>query len=163
MKTIQRFWKHVQFQENGCWFWTGGLAKGYGHFRLTYPNRKIVKAHRYLWERLYGLIPEGLELHHTCENTQCVNPEHLELLNSKEHVMKSPNNITYLQAQQTHCHQGHEFIPENTYTFRGMRHCRECQQIRSLEYEKIRPSRSEYWQKYNEKRREKYKKERQGY
>jgi hypothetical protein len=29
-------------------------------------------------------------------------------------------------ASQTHCKNGHEFTPENTYHYRGLRHCRAC-------------------------------------
>ena len=42
-------------------------------------------AHRLLWSRENGPVPTGYDLHHTCENKLCVNPEHLELLSPKDH------------------------------------------------------------------------------
>jgi hypothetical protein len=43
-------------------------------------------AHRLICEQLRGPIPDGLELHHKCENTRCVNPDHMEPLTPKEHT-----------------------------------------------------------------------------
>lgn len=138
MSDIQRFWTHVEHQENGCWLWTGTVNAKYGAFKIgsrTYKTRRMLYAHRFIWEYLNGPIPDGLQLHHVCENKLCVNPEHLELLTVHDHVHKSPNNITYINLHQTHCHRGHEYTPENTYTFRGKRHCRECQRINWRKYD----------------------------
>jgi hypothetical protein len=58
-----------------CWEWIGQRWKsGYGYLR---PNRKIVSAHRYIYEELVGPIPDGLDLLHSCDNPGCVNPDHL--------------------------------------------------------------------------------------
>jgi len=41
---------------------------------------------------------------------------------------------SWVNAQKTHCPQGHEYTPENTMTFNGMRSCRQCMNERSGRY-----------------------------
>lgn len=54
------------------------------------------------------------------------------------------------EHSKTHCVNGHEFTPENTYTRKnGTKMCRECARVRDRE--RVRPP--GYWKKINEKRR----------
>jgi hypothetical protein len=43
-------------------------------------NRAQYLAHRYFYETHRGPIPNGAVLDHTCRNTICVNPDHLEVV-----------------------------------------------------------------------------------
>ena len=73
---------------------------------------------------LVGEIPAGLELDHLCRVRECVNPQHLEAVTHHENMLRSR------EATKTHCKHGHEFTPENTYTYqRGVgiqRCCKTC-------------------------------------
>jgi hypothetical protein len=41
--------------------------------------KKKTTLHRWLWMQKFGNIPEGLVVRHLCNNTKCINLEHLEL------------------------------------------------------------------------------------
>lgn len=94
--------------ENGCWIWKGALkSSGYGNVRVTVSRgqAKTVDAHRFMYERSYGPVPEGMHLHHRCGMRACVNPEHLEVASQLEHnrshaklTMESAREIRALAA-----------------------------------------------------------------
>lgn len=88
--------------ENGCWNWTRGKkAKGYGTF-VTHPNTPAKSVHVVFYEMRYGQVPEGLYVDHTCRNTSCVNPKHLEAVTCGENVLRGVGP-TALNARKTHC------------------------------------------------------------
>lgn len=134
---VDRFMQlHAKDMASGCWNWTGALRKGYASFRVGSHldgTRKTVYAHRFVWEQIHGPIPQELQIDHLCRNPRCVNPEHMELVTARANTLRG-NTITANNLKKTHCHRGHEFTPENTYTFRGMRHCRACQRINLRQY-----------------------------
>lgn len=60
-----------------CWVWQ--RARDHHEYGMSvYPNGQKGGAHRIVYERHRGPIPEGLELDHLCRNPPCVNPDHLE-------------------------------------------------------------------------------------
>ena len=133
---VDRFWRWVNKDgpipghrpELGrCWVWTGGLADGYGVFSIK--NRQH-KAHilSYTWAK--GEIPEGYERDHLCRNPPCVNPDHLEAVTGPENMLRGMSPWAK-NARKTHCPQGHPYDEENTYHYRGERHCRECARQRN--------------------------------
>lgn len=76
----------------GCWEWTGYVDRnGYGRaYDETAPRRRRVDwAHRVYYRRHVGEIPERSQLDHLCENTKCVNPQHLEPVSVAEHAFRT--------------------------------------------------------------------------
>lgn len=69
-----------------CWEWPGYInPQGYG---MISAHGTTFAAHRIVWESVNGKIPTELELDHLCRNRKCVNPAHLELVTSKENVLR---------------------------------------------------------------------------
>lgn len=139
-----RFWSYVD--KNGpiparrpdlgpCWLWTAKTGRaGYGRFTVGYRE---VSATRWICELKLGSIPEGYEPDHLCFNTSCVNYEsHLEVVTRRENTLRG-GSPPAINARKTHCDNGHEFTPENTYIRtrpRGGRACRICRNDAARRY-----------------------------
>jgi|SRR3990167_1332734 len=120
----QGFWPrvHPQPTPEGCWVWLG--ARGTGGYGALWDSGRRYYAHRWLFERVYGVIPPDLELDHLCRNRQCVNPIHLEMVS---HLTNCQRGIQR-GHKITHCPKGHEYTLENTYIpkSKACRMCRQC-------------------------------------
>lgn len=106
---------------------------GYG--RVAVDGEGMASVHVYVWERVNGPVPDGLEIDHQCRNRGCCNEDHLRAvthqINCTENVVGS---VWQLQLAKTHCPQGHPYSEENTYKYGTNRFCRECNRIRCLKY-----------------------------
>lgn len=106
-----------------CIEWWGRISPaGYG-------RRGPHLAHRWSYETHVGPIPAGLELDHLCRNTTCINPDHLEPVTRAENNRRKEMHLG-IGEYATHCVNGHEYTPENTYLrpagSSGARDCRTC-------------------------------------
>lgn len=79
MTLAERFWSKVA-RGDGCWLWKGGLGgkRGWRYGYIWFSGR-MERAHRIMWLLTYGELASGFDVLHRCDQTQCVNPEHLFL------------------------------------------------------------------------------------
>ena len=125
MVTRARFWSKVEIGgKDECWRWLASFdGRSYGQFCLRHG--KNVRAHRYAYEQIRGLIPPGLDIDHLCRNRWCVNPWHLEIVTRRTNLLRG-DTLAAGEADRTHCPSGHPYDEENTYHYRGLRYCRAC-------------------------------------
>lgn len=131
---MDRFMSFVDKRDSGCWWWTGAKTAGYGNFHVaavvpdntTKRQRRTVRSHRWLYERLFGPVAAGMELHHTCNNRSCVNPDHLTPMNRHDHAWLT------VPPPADHCQSGHLRTRENAYLRPdGNFDCRVCARERA--------------------------------
>ena len=109
-----------------CWIWKGAISThGYGLVaRKKYAKHQY--AHRIAYVIHIGPVPDGHDIHHSCGNKACVNPEHLEALTHADHARLNP------RASQMACKYGHDWHdPYNVYRTKcGHRYCGQCHRER---------------------------------
>lgn len=134
-----RLFPRIRLTPGGCWEWTGARSKGGFYNRGESPGYGMVlfrgrlrMVYAVMYEAFVGEAPakeSGDCLDHLCRNHACCNPAHLERVSQRENKLRG-QSVCADNARKTHCIRGHEFTPENIYSYRGKRHCRECRRSR---------------------------------
>jgi len=131
---IERLMEKVEFADNGCWVFTGGLAaNGYGMISAgsRTGRRRTPRTHRVTYEHFVGPVPDGLDLDHLCRNRACCNPAHLEPVDRKTNVARGVK-----KTLQTECKNGHPLSGDNLIATPKQRKCRTCRRAANRRYER---------------------------
>ncbi len=120
-----------------CDLWEGTTnGDGYGMLHITYLDGKQIRpfAHRLVWMQDNGHT--DLMILHSCDTPGCINIEHLRAGTPQDNMDDREKRGRHHNTVKTHCSQGHEFTPENTYTssiaLNGWRKCKTCNRRTAL-------------------------------
>ena len=113
-------------------------ASGHCHVSMYRNSRsESFLVHRLVLEAFVGPCPDGMEACHYDDDPANNRLENLRWATHSDNMRDSVRNGTHVWANKTHCPQGHEYTPDNTYiraSEGGARRCRECKRIRSREH-----------------------------
>ena len=124
--------ENIKDLSSPCIEWSGSIDEdGYGRIQ---HEEKWKLAHRFVFEKQFGRIVDGMVIDHLCRNRNCVNVMHMDVVTPYENLMRG-NGVTALNAMKLYCKYGHRLSGANLGTFKkGGRFCRECQRRRWREY-----------------------------
>lgn len=151
-----RAWRRVDVRSHAeCWYWTAStMAGGYGQIG---GDHTMLYAHRVIYESIYGPIPDGFDIDHTCHNRavlagtcsprrrepcphkRCCNPSHLRAVRHRTNVAAGAAPTALLHRDGV-CSNGHELTPDNTYVIHTsgregtVKRCRACRMATQRRY-----------------------------
>ena len=111
-----------------CVLWAEETNRnGYAVVRVSGDPKE---AHRLLWQRTRGDIPDRMEVDHLCSTRNCLNLDHFDLVTHRENIRRG-NGPCGINARKAECLRGHPFDERNTWrTKDGRRKCRPCAAFR---------------------------------
>lgn len=128
----ERFLNKVEKTKN-CWVWMGAkMPKGYGRVTL---NGKGIYAHRLSYLFFNGPIGKNQVVMHTCDNSWCVNPEHLKIGTQKENIKDCVDKKRFMPGHRRkngNCRKGLHVISEvGEFKSGGCKACARIKQVKA--------------------------------
>ena len=75
-----------EINDNGCFVCTSHKQSKPNTTPITYKDGKKMSIARFIYEVCYGEIKNNLVVRHKCDNSMCINPEHLETGTQLENI-----------------------------------------------------------------------------
>jgi hypothetical protein len=127
------FWEKVIPEPNsGCWLWTGACnGKGRAQIGVKANGQKFkIKNASHISLQLHGRsVPKGMCVLHSCDNTFCVNPDHLFVGTQDDNIQDMIAKGRYRPpARKEFCIRGHPLWLD------GRPGCRECHRLWQAKY-----------------------------
>ena len=127
------FWSNLTAVDRGfsepCLLWEGTVNSQTGYGCLSWSSWEDRTVHRAMARLLYGCLPRGFTVSHTCEvkgsidSRRCVQPAHIVMETLRENLLRSPNR----GRSRKFCNKGlHDLTVPGARTKWGKGTCREC-------------------------------------
>lgn len=99
-----RYWPKVDRRgPDECWPWKGATTHGgYGVLGVGGRRGPIVRAHRLALILIGQIVPDGLEVLHSCDNPPCCNPAHLSIGTHKDNFSDAVQKGRVPHGEQHH-------------------------------------------------------------
>ena len=82
---------NYEIDDNNCWNIISGSYKEKQGYHLISISNKRIRAHRAMYMAINGNIPYGMIIRHTCDNRDCINPDHLIIGTKKDNTQDMIN------------------------------------------------------------------------
>lgn len=79
----------IKIDEKGCHIPISHKAKNRQGYFLIMRGGKCQHLHRWLYKQKFGEITRNIDVCHSCDNTSCINLEHLHLGTRKENLAEA--------------------------------------------------------------------------
>jgi len=127
-------WGEIEVDpDTGCWLMPHRTKRSpQGYIRIRMHGRLTV-AHRAAYEEVFGPVPKGFVLDHTCSVPGCVRPHHMEPVSHGENIRRGglPHDPETFPC-------GHPRSPDNTQRFKDDnrigRRCLTCHRARKRKH-----------------------------
>lgn len=120
-----------------CLIWKGNVFKRpkKDEHKPIYPymcfKNKVWRGNRLVLFLTTGKNPKNLNALHKCDNSLCVNKNHLYWGTQKQNVKDSYDRKRSRNSKVTHCPVGHEYSGDNLRIHKGTRFCKSCHWYKS--------------------------------
>jgi len=84
--TPDKLWANTVRTETGCLVWAGATTRKERGYGMLSWNGERRLAHHLAYELANGSIPSGMVVMHTCDNSLCINPEHLTVGTQEDNI-----------------------------------------------------------------------------
>ena len=74
-----------EITDTGCLVCTSHTKNKDGYFDFSINNKRYL-LHRYIYEKINGGIDSDSVVRHTCDNSSCINPDHLKIGTHEDNV-----------------------------------------------------------------------------
>ncbi len=126
---MERLMKRRRITAAGCWEYTGYVMPN-GYCEISFRSHSE-RVHRLVYRIVKGEIPKDKIVCHSCDNTICWNPDHLEPGTHQDNTRQSVERERHHETVKTHCAQGHAFAEYGVvYNGKKRRFCKACGVIR---------------------------------
>jgi hypothetical protein len=102
------FWNKVD-KTGDCWIWTAKVDDGYGRWAPPGETKQYL-VHRLSFAVLKEKIQNNLQVDHLCKVRNCLNPDHLEQVTTKENTRRGL--AKKFNTDPNLCPYGHEYDKE---------------------------------------------------